>query len=63
MSEIFIKRAYNGIKLNDNIRLIRACNPYRKRKKNKDKCGLSMKDDNENELLHYPILSGNEKVQ
>jgi len=50
MSEIFIKRAYNGIKLNDNIRLIRACNPYRKRKKNKDKCGLSMKDDNENEF-------------
>ena len=34
--EIFINRTYKGIKLNDNIRLIGACNPYRQIKfKNK----------------------------
>ncbi len=52
LTEIFIIRTYNGIKLCDNIRLIGACNPYRKRKKNKEKCGLSISEDNENELVY-----------
>ena len=52
LTEIFINRTYNGNKLNDNIRLIGACNPYRRRAKNKEKCGLSMSDDNEEELVY-----------
>ena len=52
LTEIFINRAYNGNKLCKNIRLIGACNPYRKRKENKEKCGLSKSDDNDNELVY-----------
>ena len=52
LTEIFINRTYNGNKLSDNIRLIGACNPYRRRKKDKEKCGLSMSDDNDNELVY-----------
>jgi hypothetical protein len=32
LTEIFINRTFNGEKLEDNIRLIGACNPYRKKK-------------------------------
>ena len=52
MTEIFINRTYNGKKLCKNIRLIGACNPYRKRKGDKEKCGLSFSDDNDNELVY-----------
>jgi len=52
LTEIFINRNYNGKKFSDNIRLIGACNPYRKRKGNKEKCGLSISDDNDNELVY-----------
>ena len=52
LTEIFINRNYNGKKISDNIRLIGACNPYRKRKGNKEKCGLSISDDNDNELVY-----------
>jgi len=52
LTEIFINRTYNGEKLNDNIRLIGACNPYRKRKTETEKCGLNRDDDNENELVY-----------
>jgi len=52
LTEIFINRTYNGKKFNDNIRLIEACNFYRKRKGNKEKCGLSRPDDNESELVY-----------
>ena len=52
LTEIFINRNYNGIKINDNIKLIGACNPYRKRKGNKEKCGLSLSNDNDNELVY-----------
>ena len=52
ITEIFINRNYNGKKVNDNIRLIGACNPYRKRKGNKEKCGLSISDDNDNDLVY-----------
>ena len=52
LTEIFINRNYKTNDINSNIKLIGACNPYRKRKKNKEKCGLSMSDDNENELVY-----------
>ena len=52
LTEIFINRTYNGEKLNENIRLIGACNPYRKRKAKTEKYGLSIVDDNENELVY-----------
>ena len=52
LTEIFINRTFNGKKLEDNIRLIGACNPYRKRKGNKEKCGLSRSDDIDNELVY-----------
>ena len=52
ITEIFINRTYNGEKFSENIRLIGACNPYRKRKINTEKCGLSKDDDNENELVY-----------
>jgi len=52
MTEIFINRTYNGKEINKNIRLIGACNPYRKRQGDKEKCGLSFSDDNEDELVY-----------
>ena len=52
LTEIFNNRTYNGEPLSENIRLIGACNPYRKRKANTEKCGLSRDDDNENELVY-----------
>ena len=52
LTEIFINRTYNGEKLSENIRLIGACHPYRKRKSTTEKYGLSREDDNENELVY-----------
>ena len=52
LTEIFINRTYNGNSISDNIRLIGACNPYRRKKANKEKCGLSLKDDNKKELVY-----------
>ena len=52
LTEIFINRTYDGNKLSDNIRLIGACNPYRKRKGNREKFGLNLSDDNDNELVY-----------
>ena len=51
LTEIFINRTYNGEKISDNIKLIGACNPYRKRKISTEIFGLS-RDDNENELVY-----------
>ena len=48
LTEIFINRAYYGKSISDNIRLIGACNPYRKRQKEKEECGLSLSDDKGN---------------
>ena len=45
LTEIFVNRAFNGKKLEDNIRLIGACNPYRKRKEDIERCGLIREDD------------------
>ena len=52
LTEIFINRTFNGEKLEDNIRLIGACNPYRRRKITAEKCGLTREDDIENDLVY-----------
>ena len=52
LTEIFINRTYNGKEISKNIRLIGACNPYRKRKGNKEKCGLTFSEDIDNELVY-----------
>jgi energy-coupling factor transporter ATP-binding protein EcfA2 len=48
ITEIFINRTYGGKELENNIRLIGACNPYRKKKENKNICGLTYKNDDDN---------------
>ena len=55
LTEIFINRTFNGNIIIDNIRLIGACNPYRKRKGNKEKFGLSRSNDNELVYLVQPL--------
>ena len=52
ITEIFINRTYNGKEISKNIRLIGACNPYRKRKNDKEICGLTFSSDNENDLVY-----------
>ena len=51
ITEIFINRSYKGIKLENNIRLIGACNPYKKKKKGVKTCGLTYQN-NDNELVY-----------
>ena len=51
--EISINRTYNGENLSENIGLIGACNPYRKRIADTEKSGLNRGDDNENELVYF----------
>ena len=50
ITEIFINRTYGRKELAKNIRLIGACNPYRKKKPNKNICGLTYQNDNDNEV-------------
>jgi len=52
LTEIFINKTFNGKKLEDNIRLIGACNPYRRRKLTAEKCGLTREDDKEDDLVY-----------
>ena len=52
LTEIFINRTYNGEIISDNIRLIGACNPYRKRKAFTEKFGFYRQEENENELVY-----------
>ena len=54
LTEIFINRTYNGEKLDKRIRLIGACNPYRRRKIGTERCGLRRDedDDDDNELVY-----------
>ena len=56
ITEIFVNHSYNGIKLLENIRLIGACNPYRKRKKINNICGLTHPDDDNNLVYLVNIL-------
>ena len=52
MVEIFINRTFNTEKIDKNIRLIGACNPYRKIEKNKELCGLTRPNDKEDGLVY-----------
>ena len=49
---MFIIFTFNGEKLEENIRLIGACSPYRIRKSNAEKCGLTREDEQEYELVY-----------
>ena len=49
-TEIFINRTYNGKKLEDNIRLIGTCNPFRQ-KRYENENG----DENEDDILVYKV--------
>ena len=55
ITEIFTYRTFNGEKLNENIRLMGACNPYRKRKINKGIKGLTEDDYNITNDLAYLV--------
>ena len=56
LTEIFINRTFKGEKLEDNIRLIGACNPYRKKKSNSEKYGLiTDEDENDDDNLVYKV--------
>ena len=52
LTEIFINRTFNGKKLEDNIRLIGACNPYRKKNDTKEICGLIREEDEEDKRVY-----------
>ena len=53
ITEIFINRTYGpNNKLENNIRLIGACNPYRKKKENKNICGLTYYNENDSGLVY-----------
>ena len=51
ITEIFINRTYDNKNLEKNIRLIGACNPYRKKKKNLKICGLP-NPNKDNDLIY-----------
>ncbi len=51
-NEIFINRKFNGDKLEKNIRLISACNPYRRRVFSAEKCGLTREDHKDDDLVY-----------
>ena len=52
LTQVFINRTFNGEKLEDNVRLIGACNPYRKRKELIERCGLTREDDEDDQLVY-----------
>ena len=52
LTEIFICRTYNGKKIEENIRIMGACNPYRRRKPLAERCGLTREDDKDDELVY-----------
>ena len=52
LTEIFLKKTFNDKKLNDNIRLIGTCYPYRKRRQEMEIYGYRREYDNDNELVY-----------
>ena len=52
LTEIFVNKTFNGKKLNDKIRLIGACNPYRRREKEMERCGYGRENINDKELVY-----------
>ena len=55
ITEIFINRTYGRKKMEENIRLIGACNPYRKKQENKNICGLTYQNDDNKVQLVYLV--------
>jgi len=53
LNEIFINRSYDGTKIEDNIRLIGTCNPYRLKSDKEESCGLS--HPYKNKVLAYDV--------
>ena len=51
----FIKRTFNGEKLEDNIRLIGACNPYRRKIYSTEKFGITREFGDEDDRLLYKV--------
>ena len=57
LAEIFINRSFNAIPLENNLKIIGACNPYREKKLNKIKSGLQHPDDeNKNKPIYLVNL-------
>ena len=52
LTGIIINRSFEGEKINKNIKILGACNPYRIREKGKIKCGLSHPDDKIDDLVY-----------
>ena len=55
LKEIFIKRTFNGEKLEDNIRLIGPCNPYRRKIYSTEKFGITREFGDEDDRLLYKV--------
>jgi hypothetical protein len=56
LTEIFNNRTFNEESLEDNIRLIGACNPYRKKEVTTEKIGLTNEDNyDEDDFLVYKV--------
>ena len=49
IKEIFVNHSINGTKINERIRFIGACNPFRKKEDNENESGLKFEKINENE--------------
>ena len=47
MKEIFVNHSFNGKKIDENIRFIGACNPFRKKEKDENDIGLRLNEEDE----------------
>ena len=52
ITEIFANKTFNTKKIHKNIRLIGACNPYRRRKQEIERCGYGRENSNDKELVY-----------
>ena len=52
LTEIFSKKTFNTKQLHNNIRLIGACNPYRKRKQEIERYGYGRENESDKELVY-----------
>jgi hypothetical protein len=56
LTEIFINKTFNRRLLYKNIRLIGACNPYRKRQQEIERCGYSRETDEKKDSVDLIYL-------
>ena len=52
ITEIFTKKTFDGKKIEDNIRLIGACNPYRRRKPSMERYGYERENEKDKKLVY-----------